>query len=141
MNLPFSKLQIKIHALDNPTSVFKKRNLLSLNCINKVSPKKKKTTPIRNYTDDLPHYMMPLKSTLNQNNNSNYNSKGKTKNKISTSTHLKNIKLKVKSNLNRSKIKLPRLSREKSAHNIVYSKINANRNINSSFKRKVTQDI
>ena len=53
LNLPFSKLKIKIHALDNPTSVFKKRNLLSLNCINKSSPKKKNITPIRTNPNDI----------------------------------------------------------------------------------------
>ena len=142
MNLPFSKLQIKIHALDNPTSVFKKRHLLSLNCINKVNPKKKNTTPIRNFTDNLPHYMLPLKNNLSHKNNSNYNSKGKTNEKINTSAHLKNKKLKgLKSNLNNSKIKLPHLSREKSAHNILYSKINANRNNISNIKRNSKQDI
>ena len=142
LNLPFSKLQIKIHALDNPTSVFKKRNLLSLNCINKTIPKKK-STPLRTYANDLPHYMMPLKSTLNQSNHyNNYNNKNKTNIKVSASPPFKNRKLKIyKNNRNNSKLNLPNLSKEKSEH-ILYTKINVNhtRNNNSSIKKSI-QDI
>ena len=135
MNLPFSKLQIKIHALDNPTSVFKKRNLLSLNCINKSNSKKKLQTPLRTYTNDLPHYMMPLKSNLIQNNINNNNNKKNFKN--NSSTHFKSIKF-TKNNFNNSKtkIKLPRLSREKSDY-MSYTKP---KKVNSSFKPNM-QDI
>ena len=140
MNLPFSKLQIKIHALDNPTSVFKKRNLLSLNCINKSNSKKKIHTQLRTYTNDLPHYMMPLKSNLNKNTyNSNNNSNNKKTIKNNSSTHFRNLKLKIsKNNYNNSKtkIKLPQLSREKSDH-MLYSKSKDN---NSNHKQKM-QDI
>ena len=143
MNLPFSKLQIKIHALDNPTSVFKKRNLLSLNCINKSNSKKKIHTQLRTYTNDLPHYMMPLKSNINKNNynsnNNNNNNNNKKTIKNNSSTHFKNLKLKIsKNNYNNSKtkIKLPQLSREKSDH-MLYSKSKDN---NSNHKQKM-QDI
>ena len=143
MDLPFSKLKIKIHALDNPTSVFKKRNLLSLNCINKSSPKKKLVTPLRTYTKDLPHYMLPTKSNINNyNSNNNNNNKNNTNNNLRPSPHFKIKKLKFnKNNMSDSKIKFPNLSREKS-DNILYSKVNINKNnyINTSFKRNI-QDI
>ena len=156
LNLPFSKLKIKIHALDNPTSVFKKRNLLSLNCINKSSPKKKNITPIRTNPNDIPHYMLPIKSNMtqnnqnnqiNQNNQNNYYYKTFNNNKnshIRPSPPFNNKKVKKKdrnSHMNDSRIKLPNLTREKS-DKIIYSKININK-INgtsiNSFKKN--QDI
>ena len=132
-DLPLSKLKIKIHALDNPTSVFKKRNLLSLNCINKTNSKKKSITPLRTYTSDVPHYMLPIKSNLNKDNYTN-NNKNK-KNVLRPSPHLKTKKFsgRLKIFKNDSKIKLPRLSREKS-DNILYTKVNLN-NKNTFFKK------
>ena len=148
MDLPLSKLKIKIHALDNPTSVFKKRNLLSLNCINKSNQKKKLVTPLRTYTDDLPHYMLPLKSNMNQNNYYSNNNNNSIMNKYNTNNNLRpspNFRIKKikgnKNNMSDSKIKFPHLSREKS-DNILYTKMNIHKNniIKNSSKRNL-QDI
>jgi hypothetical protein len=133
LDLPFSKLKIKIHALDNPTSVFKKRNLLSLNCINKSNSKKKSITPIRTY-NNLPHYMMPKKSQLNQNNNINQ----KKENNLRASSSYVNKKIKdIRNNGNDfSKNNLPHLSRRKSdkLNNSHIYNSNKKNNLNSSFK-------
>jgi len=142
-DLPLSKLKIKIHALDNPTSVFKKRNLLSLNCINKSTSKKKSITPIRTYTNDLPHYMLPTKSNLSNNNKyntNNSNNKNKSKNIIKNPYMNKKFSGRSKIFKNDSKIKLPHLSREKSDNMILKSK-NNNNNINNSFFTKINPDI
>ena len=64
---PLSKLKIKIRGVDNPTSVFKKRSYLSLNCIQKSNKSK---TPLRIFTsDELPHYMLPIKCQINKTEN------------------------------------------------------------------------
>ena len=66
---PLSKLKIKIRGLDNPTSVFKKRSYLSLNCIQKQTRAK---TPLNIYSNnELPHYMLPIKCQQNQTENNN----------------------------------------------------------------------
>ena len=63
---PLSKLKIKIHNINNPTSVFKKKSFLTLNCINKSKTK----TPLRIFSnDELPHYMLPIKCQLNKTEN------------------------------------------------------------------------
>ena len=61
---PLSKLKIKIHGINNPTSVFKKKSFLTLNCIRKTNKSK---TPLRIFTnEELPHYMFPTKCQLNK---------------------------------------------------------------------------
>ena len=141
LDLPFSKLKIKIHALDNPTSVFKKRNLLSLNCINKSNSKKKSITPIRTY-NNLPHYMMPKKSQLNQNNNNT--NQNKENNLRASSSYVNN---KIKNNKNNgndySKSNLPHLSRGKSdnLNNSLLYNSNKKHNLNSSFKKNKNKDL
>ena len=45
---PLSKLKIKIHGINNPTSVFKKKSFLTLNCIRKTNKSK---TPLRIFTN------------------------------------------------------------------------------------------
>ena len=137
LDLPFSKLKIKIHALDNPTSVFKKRNLLSLNCINKSNSKKKSITPLRTY-NNLPHYMMPKKSQLNQNNNNNK------ENNLRASSSYVNKKFKnLKNNGNDSKSNLPHLSRGKNdnLNNSQLYNSNKKNNLNSSFKKNKNKDL
>ena len=140
LDLPFSKLKIKIHALDNPTSVFKKRNLLSLNCINKPSPKKKSITPLRTYTNDLPHYMMPKKSQLNQNikNTDNNNVINNNNLQMKSSSFINKKNKIIKNNENDSKINYPKLYRGKSDNLLQKSNIFKNgrkNNINSSLKK------
>ena len=93
---PLSKLRIKIHGINNPTSVFKKKSFLKLDCIRKTNKSK---TPLRIFThEELPHYMLPIKCQLNK-----------------TETYDKNqIKLKAK----KSNINLPILNRNKSYNEI-----------------------
>ena len=90
---PLSKLKIKLRGKDNPTSVFKKRSFLSLNCINNKSLKSK--SPLRVLTgEELPHYILPIKCHLNKTEN--------------------NEKDKIKKKDKKQKIKLTIFSRNKS---------------------------
>ena len=123
---PLSKLKIKIRGVDNPTSVFKKRSYLSLNCIQKSNKSK---TPLRIFTsDELPHYMMPIKCHLNKTEN-NYRSQ---------------IRLKVK----KPAVKLSILSKNKTDNEMkviqdnnnkidnVYDTITVNKNnLNTNFNQ------
>jgi hypothetical protein len=123
---PLSKLKIKIRGVDNPTSVFKKRSYLSLNCIQKSNKSK---TPLRIFTsDELPHYMMPIKCHLNKTEN-NYRSQ---------------IRLKVK----KPAVKLSILSKNKTDYEMkviqdnnnkidnVYDIITVNKNnLNTNFNQ------
>ena len=75
---PLSKLKIKLKGKDNPTSVFKKRSFLSLNCLHNKSTKPK--TPLRLLTEgELPHYILPIKCHLKrtEKNEKNKNKKEK----------------------------------------------------------------
>ena len=109
---PLSKLKIKIHGISNPTSVFKKKSFLTLNCIQKTSKSK---TPLRIFTnDELPHYMLPIKCQTN-----------KTENVDKMQNKIKQIK---------PKIKLSILSRNKSDNEIKYKQ-------NSNVKTKKVNNI
>ena len=87
---PLSKLKIKLKGKDNPTSVFKKRSFLSLNCLHNKSTKPK--TPLRLLTEgELPHYILPIKCHLKrtEKNEKNKNKKEK-KQKIKLTIFSKN---------------------------------------------------
>ena len=73
---PLSKLKIKLKGKDNPTSVFKKRSFLSLNCLHNKSIKPK--TPLRLLTEgELPHYILPIKCHLKRTEKNEKNKKEK----------------------------------------------------------------
>ena len=73
---PLSKLKIKLKGKDNPTSVFKKRSFLSLNCLHNKSTKPK--TPLRLLTEgELPHYILPIKCHLKRTEKNEKNKKEK----------------------------------------------------------------
>ena len=127
---PLSKLKIKLRGKDNPTSVFKKRSFLSLNCINNKSLKSK--SPLRVLTgEELPHYILPIKCHLNKTEN--------------------NEKDKIKKKDKKQKIKLTIFSRNKSdleintkqnfeeknncnKENNIYNTINFNKsNLNTNY--------
>ena len=73
---PLSKLKIKLKGKDNPTSVFKKRSFLSLNCLHNKSTKPK--TPLRLLTEgELPHYILPIKCHFKRTEKNEKNKKEK----------------------------------------------------------------
>ena len=77
---PLYKLKINIHGFDNPTSVFKKKNFLSLNCIHSS---KKSKTPLRIFSkEELPHYMLPIKAHKDKDENKKNNKIKKPKIKL-----------------------------------------------------------
>ena len=111
---PLSKLKIKIHGINNPTSVFKKKSFLTLNCIRKTNKSK---TPLRIFTnDELPHYMFPTKCQLN---------------KTETYDNKNQIRFKEK----KPNIRLSILSRNKSDIEIKNKQIkdNSNTNVNNIY--------
>ena len=117
---PLSKLKIKIHGINNPTSVFKKKSFLSLNCIHK---NKKSKTPLRIFSnDELPHYMLPIKCQINKTENNNNNS----------------IKEPTKLRSKKSNIKITILSRNKSNNEI---KLKQSKDINEHENSNIKSNV
>ena len=118
---PLSKLKIKLRGLDNPTSVFKKRSYLSLNCIQKQSRSK---TPLNIFTgEELPHYMLPIKCQQNQTENN-------TKSQFKLRDKKPKIKLTI---MSRNKTDIEINSKENQDHksnktNNIFNSINFNKN-------------
>ena len=113
---PLSKLKIKIHGINNPTSVFKKKSFLSLNCIHK---NKKSRTPLRIFSnDELPHYMLPIKCQI-------------------TKTEM-NDKEPTKLRSKKSNIKITILSRNKSNNEI---KMKQSKDIKKDENNKINNNI
>ena len=118
---PLSKLKIKLRGLDNPTSVFKKRSYLSLNCIQKQSRSK---TPLNIFTgEELPHYMLPIKCQQNQTENN-------TKSQFKLRDKKPKIKLTI---MSRNKTDIEINSKENQDHksnktNNIFNSINYNKN-------------
>ena len=125
---PLSKLKIKLKGKDNPTSVFKKRSFLSLNCLHNKSTKPK--TPLRLLTEgELPHYILPIKCHLKrtEKNEKNKNKKEK-KQKIKLTIFSKNKSDKEifsKKNLD---------EKNNNEENNIYNTINFNKsNLNTNY--------
>ena len=125
---PLSKLKIKLKGKDNPTSVFKKRSFLSLNCLHNKSTKPK--TPLRLLTEgELPHYILPIKCHLKrtEKNEKNKNKKEK-KQKIKLTIFSKNKSDKEifsKKNLD---------EKNNNEENNIYNTINFNKsNLNKNY--------
>ena len=125
---PLSKLKIKLKGKDNPTSVFKKRSFLSLNCLHNKSTKPK--TPLRLLTEgELPHYILPIKCHLKrtEKNEKNKNKKEK-KQKIKLTIFSKNKSEKEifsKKNLD---------EKNNNEENNIYNIINFNKsNLNTNY--------
>ena len=123
---PLSKLKIKLKGKDNPTSVFKKRSFLSLNCLNNKQAKTK--TPLRVLTEgELPHYTLPIKCHLNriENNKKNKNIK-KEKIKLTIFSRNKSDKeILTKKNLD---------EKNNNKENNIYNTINFNKsNLNTNY--------
>ena len=125
---PLSKLKIKLKGKDNPTSVFKKRSFLSLNCLHNKSTKPK--TPLRLLTEgELPHYILPIKCHLKrtEKNEKNKNKKEK-KQKIKLTIFSKNKSEKEifsKKNLD---------EKNNNEENNIYNTINFNKsNLNTNY--------
>ena len=125
---PLSKLKIKLKGKDNPTSVFKKRSFLSLNCLHNKSTKPK--TPLRLLTEgELPHYILPIKCHLKrtEKNEKNKNKKEK-KQKIKLTIFSKNKSDKEifsKKNLD---------EKNNNKENNIYNTINFNKsNLNTNY--------
>ena len=125
---PLSKLKIKLKGKDNPTSVFKKRSFLSLNCLHNKSTKPK--TPLRLLTEgELPHYTLPIKCHLKrtEKNEKNKNKKEK-KQKIKLTIFSKNKSDKEifsKKNLD---------EKNNNEENNIYNTINFNKtNLNTNY--------
>ena len=125
---PLSKLKIKLKGKDNPTSVFKKRSFLSLNCLHNKSTKPK--TPLRLLTEgELPHYILPIKCHLKrtENNEKNKNKKEK-KQKIKLTIFSRNKSDKEifsKKNLD---------EKNNNKENNIYNTINFNKsNLNTNY--------
>jgi len=125
---PLSKLKIKLKGKDNPTSVFKKRSFLSLNCLHNKSTKPK--TPLRLLTEgELPHYILPIKCHLKrtEKNEKNKNKKEK-KQKIKLtifSRNKSNKEIFSKKNLD---------EKNNNEENNIYNTINFNKsNLNTNY--------
>ena len=125
---PLSKLKIKLKGKDNPTSVFKKRSFLSLNCLHNKSTKPK--TPLRLLTEgELPHYILPIKCHLKrtEKNEKNKNKKEK-KQKIKLTIFSRNKSDKEifsKKNLD---------EKNNNEENNIYNTINFNKsNLNTNY--------
>ena len=125
---PLSKLKIKLKGKDNPTSVFKKRSFLSLNCLINKSTKPK--TPLRLLTEgELPHYILPIKCHLKrtEKNEKNKNKKEK-KQKIKLTIFSRNKSDKEifsKKNLD---------EKNNNEENNIYNTINFNKsNLNTNY--------
>ena len=112
---PLYKLKINIHGFDNPTSVFKKKNFLSLNCIHSS---KKSKTPLRIFSkEELPHYMLPIKAHKDKDENKKNNKIKKPKIKLDILCRNKSdIELESKKKYNSNKV------------NNIYNTINFNKN-------------
>ena len=123
---PLSKLKIKLKGKDNPTSVFKKRSFLSLNCLHNKSTKPK--TPLRLLTEgELPHYLLPIKCHLKRTEKNEKNKKEK-KQKIKLTIFSKNKSDKEifsKKNLD---------EKNNNEENNIYNTINFNKsNLNKNY--------
>ena len=123
---PLSKLKIKLKGKDNPTSVFKKRSFLSLNCLHNKSTKPK--TPLRLLTEgELPHYILPIKCHLKRTEKNEKNKKEK-KQKIKLTIFSRNKSDKEifsKKNLD---------EKNNNEENNIYNTINFNKsNLNTNY--------
>ena len=123
---PLSKLKIKLKGKDNPTSVFKKRSFLSLNCLHNKSTKPK--TPLRLLTEgELPHYLLPIKCHLKRTEKNEKNKKEK-KQKIKLTIFSRNKSDKEifsKKNLD---------EKNNNEENNIYNTINFNKsNLNTNY--------